>query len=301
MNRRTSSPRISAHFPLRIINVSSAPGLPLLQACAAVGIVLRRAPRTARRTSPRAATQARRLLRGLASARLVLITGPSGGGKSTLLRELLRCSRRAGERPVMLQDTSSRAAVPIIQRLQGSTARRLAILARAGLADATLFPRSAQELSEGQRYRFRLALAMDRASRRASRTLFADEFASTLDRTTARALCHTLSRWIRTSPAPRTIILATAHDDVAAWLRPDVVIRCALDGSWSAQTAPASVPDRARATRRGPAPATERPRPARRVQPPRDGPDLPCDQPASPPRADSRSELPAPRAVRPVR
>ncbi len=239
MKKRTPPRRISARFPLRVVNVSGAPGLPLLQACAAVGIVLRRVPRAARRSSPRALAEAGRLLRSLTAARLVLITGPSGGGKSTLLQQLLRCSRRRGDRPVLLQDTPPRPSIPIIQRLHGSTARRLALLARAGLADATLLARSARELSEGQRYRFHLALAMDRARRRGSRTLFADEFGSTLDRATARALCFTLSRWIRASVRPRTIILATAHDDVAAWLRPDVLVRCELGGSWSVIPAPA--------------------------------------------------------------
>ena len=52
-------------------------------------------------------------------------------------------------------------------------------------------------------------------------TLLIDEFASVLDRTTARCLCHALRRWLRHAPHTR-IIAATAHDDVAPWLEPDL-------------------------------------------------------------------------------
>ena len=54
--------------------------------------------------------------------------------------------------------------VPLIDALRGPVEDRLATLAGCGLGEARLLLRTPGELSEGQRYRFRLAYAL--ASRR---------------------------------------------------------------------------------------------------------------------------------------
>src|SRR5262249_15650785 len=86
---------------------------------------------------------------------LVLFTGPSGSGKSSLLRA-------AGARLGALDGGS--LVLPeqaVIDWLSGPVEARLEKLAACGLAEARLVLRTPDELSDGQRYRFRLAYALD--------------------------------------------------------------------------------------------------------------------------------------------
>jgi hypothetical protein len=95
--------------------------------------------------------------------------------------------------------------------------RGLTALAHAGLAEAGPLLRTPGELSDGQRHRLALAQAI---ASRARRPILIDEFTSCLDRPTAMAVCTTLARWARRNR--RSVIVATAHDDVLAWLAPDL-------------------------------------------------------------------------------
>jgi len=145
---------------------------------------------------------------------IVYVTGQSGSGKSTILKLLadkvkphtdLNRIRLPRNKPLV-----DCFALPLQQTLH--------LLARVGLADAFLFLRTPQQLSDGQRYRLRLALALARKPE----TIFADEFASTLDRITAKVLAAN----VRKLAAERstTFILATAHDDLYDDLQPHVYI-----------------------------------------------------------------------------
>lgn len=173
--------------------------------------------------------------------RLTYVTGPSGSGKSCLLAGL---AARIGAGVVQIDPVSERlgstrrAVVDLIDRPLNRTLR---LLARAGLADATLFARSPGELSEGERFRLLLAMGMDRAGRAGTMhaserggalvgVLIVDEFASVLDRTTAACVGRTLGRWTRTAPGVR-VVLASAHDDLVGPLSPDLLVRVSLDGS----------------------------------------------------------------------
>jgi hypothetical protein len=240
---------------MRVVNVSSPPTTRLLRACAAFGLALRHAPNPTPTDTrrPRRPADARRILRSLAPGRIALITGPSGGGKSSLLQDISAQAAQTPEHILPLPHPPREA--PIIDLIPGPLAEAIATLARAGLGDATLLPRTPAELSEGERFRFRLALTMAQIHRatdfaahgsrthlkeqtpRRSRcempatptpptTILIDEFASTLDRTTARCLCHALRRWLaRTNEQGSRVrlIIATAHHDVARWLEPDLV------------------------------------------------------------------------------
>jgi len=98
------------------------------------------------------------------------------------------------------------------------------------LGEATILPRRVSELSEGQKFRLRLAAGMQRAlGGRGSATLMVDEFAASLDRVTARSVAHTLARWVRRERSVR-LVVATAHDDVLEWLGPDALVFVPLDG-----------------------------------------------------------------------
>lgn len=215
-----------ARFPLKVVNVSGRPSEALLRACAGFGIVLRRR----REGFVPATVFGRSLMSRLRSCRVVLVTGPSGSGKSTLLGSLIRA---IGPGVVRVRSAipESRRRRPILDCLRGSIGARLGILARAGLAEATLLARSVDELSQGQQSRFFLAMGMSRVARTGGRWLIADEFTSTLDRVTAHAVAATVGRWARSHRPACTVVLATTHEDVLGALRPDLVVRVNLDGS----------------------------------------------------------------------
>src|SRR5581483_10988050 len=85
---------------------------------------------------------------------VVLFTGPSGSGKSSLLREVGRQLGALDAAALELPD------VPLADALPGPLAERLERLALCGLSEARLLLRTPAELSDGQRYRFRLAFAL---------------------------------------------------------------------------------------------------------------------------------------------
>jgi ABC-type ATPase with predicted acetyltransferase domain len=114
--------------------------------------------------------------------------------------------------------------VPLIDALPGSVEERMATLAACGLAEARLLLRTPAELSEGQRYRFRLARAFA-----AGRPWVAcDEFTATLDRTLAKAVAFNVRKLAARSGTG--LLAATTHEDVLDDLAPDVLVRCDGDG-----------------------------------------------------------------------
>jgi uncharacterized protein len=157
---------------------------------------------------------------------IMLISGASGTGKSTFLTLLsdavVRSSRTFLKLEAIATDEPA-AVVDCFPPLPLKTA--LAVLARAGLAEARLLIRRPAELSEGERFRFRLAQFY--ASPAA--VLVADEFGATLDRVTARIVAYNLRQFISRS-GQRSAIVVTSHEDLAADLRPDVWIRKELEG-----------------------------------------------------------------------
>jgi ABC-type glutathione transport system ATPase component len=183
---------------------------------------------------------ARELDKLLQPGQIALVTGPSGAGKSRVLAAL---ARRLGRHALQAATGTAkrRRGRPVVDLFSLPLTHTLGTLSRAGLAEARLLGLRPDQLSEGQRFRLALALAMARAGVRRPRgdartgrpraplTLIADEFCSTLDRPTAMGVCLALRRWAASAPALR-IVVATAHDDVAEWLAPDVTLRAELVG-----------------------------------------------------------------------
>ncbi|XOV76364.1 MAG: hypothetical protein ACFHWZ_05415 [Phycisphaerales bacterium] len=114
----------------------------------------------------------------LSPGSLTLVTGPSGSGKSTLLRDARRCFAESAwpERVVIVDPSALRPGNrPCLDLLAGrhrhpERASRCALdrLARCGLADARAITARASTLSDGQRERLLLAMAMQRRTLRAS-------------------------------------------------------------------------------------------------------------------------------------
>jgi ABC-type lipoprotein export system ATPase subunit len=189
----------------------------VVDVCLALGLTIRK---PARFREPARVREAERALLGAIRASrgrplLISVTGPSGGGKSTLLRALAKALRAGFGPPRRLR--ADVAAVDAVRR--GG-----AWLARAGLAESAAMIASARELSEGQRHRLLIARLMDRRSR----VVIIDEFASTLDRPTAMGVAMGMRRWAHA--AGKVVVCATAHDDVERWLDADLRVRVPLAG-----------------------------------------------------------------------
>lgn len=165
------------------------------------------------------------LLDGLARDRggaVALVTGPSGSGKSARLArvgEILDARREAFTRADRARADASRP----VAALRGGMPLDawLGVLSAAGLAEARLLATPAGVLSEGERARLRMALAMSRV--RPGGVLIIDEFGSTLDRATAAGVSASLRRWAGRWGV--RVIIASGHADLARLLGPDLVLR----------------------------------------------------------------------------
>lgn len=164
------------------------------------------------------------------AGQIVFITGASGSGKSTLLR-LIGEAVSLREEAELLDFTdrpepSDCAVIDAVDDGRLPLDRVLRLLSLAGLNDAFVMLRRPSELSDGQRYRFRLAQVMARVESAPPDRLvvvLADEFGATLDRTTASALSRNVRRWVDQSRRV-CFIAATTHDDLLEPLGPDVLI-----------------------------------------------------------------------------
>jgi ABC-type ATPase with predicted acetyltransferase domain len=178
---------------------------------------------------------------------LVLFVGPSGTGKSSIMRAVAAQLGALDALALPLPDA------PLIDALPGTVEARMSALAACGLSEARLLMRTPDELSEGQRYRFRLCFgltelgarsaergtnteddsAVPRSEFRAPRFLMVDEFTAALDRTLARVVAFNVRKLV--TRAGVGLLCATAHEDVIDDLQPDVLVRCHGDGFVSAE------------------------------------------------------------------
>jgi hypothetical protein len=156
----------------------------------------------------------------LSAGEIAYITGPSGSGKSVLLREFF--STFDNDQKININDIplpDDKTTVDCIEPTHnGGFLETLRHLSSAGLTDVFCVLNSPATLSEGQKYRYRIAKAISGDKQ----FIFADEFCSNLDRVTAAVISHNLRKFA--SKTGKTFILASSHDDLLADLMPEVIV-----------------------------------------------------------------------------
>lgn len=113
----------------------------------------------------------------LPPASVVFITGPSGSGKTTILRLLSEKAIEMGLHVIRFDELPELADRPLVDVFDLPLEQVTALLALAGLGDAFVMLRKPSQLSDGQRYRLRLAQMFNIAERSDSDSIIiADEF-----------------------------------------------------------------------------------------------------------------------------
>jgi ABC-type transport system involved in cytochrome c biogenesis ATPase subunit len=144
---------------------------------------------------------------------IVYVTGDSGSGKSVLLRAI---RQDLGDEAIDLSEVRIEADKPLIETVGASVEEGLDLLSRVGLNDAFLFLRTYNQLSDGQKYRYRIAKLMESGRQ----WWLMDEFAATLDRDTAKIVAFNLQKLARRMG--KAVIAATTHGDLFEDLNPSV-------------------------------------------------------------------------------
>ncbi len=164
------------------------------------------------------------------SGNLIAFVGPSGSGKSSLMRAVAAELKSSGQGDVLWLDHLPPVASLVADALALPPLDAFRLLAQCGLAEPQLLLRTPDELSDGQRFRFRLAQSVAeslcRQSQHASQGgwIVADEFTSPLDRTLAKVIArnwHSLLRKHRLGG-----LIATTHSDILDDLQPDLIVTC---------------------------------------------------------------------------
>jgi ABC-type transport system involved in cytochrome c biogenesis ATPase subunit len=147
---------------------------------------------------------------------IVYITGDSGSGKSVLLRAI---RADLGEEAIDLLEVAVDAEKPLIETVGVTVEEGLELLSKVGLNDAFLFLRTYCQLSDGQKYRYRIAKLIESGKQ----WWLMDEFAACLDRDTAKIISYNLQKIARQQG--KAVIVATTHGDLTEDLKPSVLIR----------------------------------------------------------------------------
>ncbi len=161
-----------------------------------------------------------------------MITGPSGGGKSSALAQIAR----AAPGGCSVQRVTFPAEASIIDHVApwAELPEAIGYLTICGLGQAPLWVRVFDELSEGEKFRARLARAVAMHCRcDVPGPLLCDEFGTNLHRRLARAISFNLRKLA--TRFRLSIVVACVHDDIIADLQPDVILRLAEGRRWEVE------------------------------------------------------------------
>lgn len=144
---------------------------------------------------------------------ITVIFGASGSGKSSVLRGIYK---------ELGGFFLSEMKVPndyLINIIGVNIQEAISILSSVGLGQGHLFLCKYNELSDGQKFRLRLALMLSKGEK----TVYVDEFGAGLDVTTAKNLAITLAKYIRRNKIHAFI--CCNNFDVVEALSPDRIIK----------------------------------------------------------------------------
>ena len=171
------------------------------------------------------------LLVKLAAGRIIAFVGPSGSGKTTAVARI-ESHFPGGHNVLRVSLPRDRALVDCVSP-HTSLDDALSLLTACAMGEAPLWLRRYDELSDGERFRARLARAIGLHARgRSAAPLLCDEFCSGLHRRAAKAIAYNLRKLV--TRRGLCVVLATSNDDVLRDLQADEVIRLRGDGSHQA-------------------------------------------------------------------
>lgn len=169
---------------------------------------------------------------------IVAIVGPSGAGKSTLLRhiaEQLPAACRVQPDALPGDSAVADAVAP-----DAALAATLGLLTACGLGEPRLWIRRGSELSDGEKARAALALAIGTALARDERpAILCDELFGLLHPRLGSAVAINLRKLV--SRLRLTLVIATTQAPLVSLLRPDVLLRLG-EGEPRVEIAPRPVP-----------------------------------------------------------
>jgi len=168
----------------------------------------------------------------------VLITGASGSGKSTLIRFLVKDIENLRKHMTIIGKTKGlytnnvavlrtnwNESLPLIDQVGGSTFVAIDLLNSVGLAEAHLYLKRPHQISDGQRYRFAVALLCDSGKP----VWVADEFTSTLDPLMAAIVAKGIRKLAWKYGA--TLVLGAPHiENFVSSLLPNKIVRLRWGG-----------------------------------------------------------------------
>jgi ABC-type lipoprotein export system ATPase subunit/N-acetylglutamate synthase-like GNAT family acetyltransferase len=153
---------------------------------------------------------------------LIYVTGDSGGGKTLLLNAF---KKYFGDEAVSLDELQIDPEETLVEGVGKDVKEAIEILSLCGLNDAFLFLRRFKELSDGQKYRYKLAKLVDRKDKA---VWLVDEFCASLDRVMARVVAYSFQKVAR--KLGKTVVVATTHDDLFEDFQPDLMIKKGFEG-----------------------------------------------------------------------
>jgi ABC-type ATPase involved in cell division len=155
----------------------------------------------------------------ISPGRIVAFVGHSGTGKSTALN-LVEAQFPQAHNISRMTFPANRALIDAVAP-RASLSEAMSMLSQCALGEAQLWMRVYEELSDGEKFRARLARAIGFATEgTVPGLLIIDEFASGLHRRAAKSIAYNLRRLA--TRRGLAVVLATNNDDILADLQPDM-------------------------------------------------------------------------------